>query len=266
MKKLQLLGLLFFTSIIWSQSNPFITSPAISPDGTTIAFNYQGDVWTVSKTGNNLKRLTIHEAYDTNPHWSADGKTIAFNSDRFGNADVFTIPVIGGNPERITYHSANDVITDFTKKGDIYFTTNRNFVQIEREPEVHSVGVDGGTPFRLLNALGFDATLSPNGKLIAFTRGSCRVEREAYQGPANRDIWLYNTTNDTFTQLTDFNGQDLAPQWGNNNTLYFQSARSGKYNIHKLKIDNTGNKTGAVEKISNLKEFGLFSYHLSKNG
>ncbi|HKJ07127.1 MAG TPA: S41 family peptidase, partial [Flavobacteriaceae bacterium] len=114
--------------------------------------------------------------------------------------------------------------------------------------------------------LGFDATLSPNGKLIAFTRGSCRVEREAYQGPANRDIWLYNITNDKFTQLTDFNGQDLAPQWGDNNTLYFQSARSGKYNIHKLKIDNTGNKTGAVEKISNLKEFGLFSYHLSKNG
>jgi len=251
---------------LFSQNNPLINYPAISPDGETIAFNYQGDIWTTSKNGDNLKRLTIHEAYDTNPVWSTDGKTIAFQSDRFGNNDVFTIPTSGGIPSRITYHSTNDQVTDFTSDNDIIFSTVRNFVQIEREPEIHSVNASGGTPFRLLNAVGFDATLSPNKKFIAFTRGSCRIEREAYQGPANRDIWLYDINNDKYLQLTTFNGQDLAPQWANNSTIYFQSARSGKYNIHKLTIDNNGNKQGEISQISNLKHMGLFSFNLSKNG
>lgn len=249
-----------------AQSNPLINSPALSPDGQTIAFNYQGDIWTVSRTGANLKRLTIHEAYDANPHWSPDGKTIAFQSDRFGNIDVFTMSVNGGTPKRITYHSASDRVTDFTSKGDILFSTSRNFVEVEREPEVHAVSAKGGTPFRYMNALGFDATVSPNGKFVAFTRGSCRIEREAYTGPANRNIWLYDIANDKYNQLTTFEGQDLAPQWADNSTIYFQSARSGVYNVHKLTIDASGNKFGNIEQISSLKNLGLFSFDLSTNG
>ena len=251
---------------LYSQNKPLINTPSLSPNGKTIAFNYQGDIWTASITGDNLKRLTIHEAYETNPIWNLDGKTIAFQSDRYGNTDIFTIPSTAGIPTRITYHSTNDRITDFTSDNDIIFETSRNFVQIEREPEIHSVNANGGTPFRLLNSVGFDAKLSPNKKFIAFTRGSCRIEREAYKGPANRDIWLYNITNDKFKQLTTFNGQDLAPQWADNNTIYFQSARSGKYNVHKLSIDENGTKSGVISQISSLKTMGIFSFNLSKNG
>lgn len=254
------------TSIVFSQTNPLINTPALSPDGKLIAFNYQGDIWTVDIHGENLKRLTIHEAYDANPIWSADGKTIAFQSDRFGNDDVFTISVNGGIPKRITYHSANDKATDFTADGTIYFETVREFVQLEREPEIHYVDTNGGTPFRLLNAVGFDATLSPNKKFIAFTRGSCRIEREAYKGPANRDVWVYDIKNDKYNQITTFEGQDLAPQWANNNTLYFQSALTGKYNVHKVNIDENGNKSGDISQITFLKDMGLFSFNLSKNG
>jgi len=257
---------LFFLSFTIAQNNPLINTPNLSPDGQKMAFNYQGDIWTVSINGQNLKRLTIHEAYDANPKWSADGKSIAFQSDRFGNNDVFTIDANGGIPNRITFHSASDVVTDFTSEGTILFATSRNYVQLEREPEIHSVNANGGTPFRLLNAVGFDATMSPNKKMIAFTRGSCRIEREAYQGPANRDVWIYNIAAKTFHELTNFQGQDLAPQWANDSTIYFQSARSGVYNVHKLNIDENGNKVGAIEQISSLKDLGLFSFDLSLNG
>ncbi|WP_456420408.1 S41 family peptidase [Lutibacter sp.] len=249
-----------------SQNNPLINSPSLSPDGKIMAFNYQGDIWTVSTSGENLNRLTIHNAYDTNPIWSTNGKLIAFQSNRYGNNDIFTIPSNGGTPTRITFHSADDKITDFTPENNIIFTTVRNFVQIEREPEIQSVSANGGTPFRILNALGFDAKLSPNKKFIAFTRGTCRIEREAYKGPANRDIWLYDIKNDKYNQLTTFKGQDLAPNWANNNTIYFQSARSGKYNIHKITIDNLGEKTGTISQLTFLKDMGLFSFNMSKNG
>ena len=254
------------TSIVFSQSNPLINTPALNPDGTSIAFNYQGDIWTVSNNGQNLKRLTIHEGFDENPTWSKDGKTIAFESDRYGNKDIFTIPVNGGTPKRVTFHSSNDYVTDFLSDNTIIFSTYRNFAQVEREREIHSVNANGGTPKRFLDAVGFDAVMSPNNKFIAFTRGTCRIEREAYKGAANRNIWIYNTTNDTYHQLTTFNGQDLAPKWANNSIILFQSARDGVYNIHELKIDVNGRKIGAVSKLTNLKKMGLSSFDLSSNG
>jgi len=135
MKKLiiTLAAVVFSNLNVQSQDSPLINAPSISPDGTTIAFNYQGDIWTTNTQGSSLKRLTIHEAYDTKPVWSKDGKTIAFQSDRYGNSDIFTIPFTGGKPKRLTYHSTNDQITDFTANNDIIFSTARNFVQVERE-------------------------------------------------------------------------------------------------------------------------------------
>ena len=267
MRKLAIFLLLFATTtVVFSQSNPLLNTPTLNPDGTLVAFNYQGDLWTIATNGQNLKRLTIHEGFDENPIWSKDGKTIAFESDRFGNKDVFTIPVNGGTPKRLTFHSSNDYVTDFTLDNTILFLTVRNFVQVEREGEIHSVSANGGTPKRLLDAVGFDAVMSPNNKFIAFTRGTCRIAREAYKGAANRDIWIYNTTNDTYHQATTFDGQDLSPKWANNTTLLFQSARDGVYNIHELKIDANGQKVGAISKISNLKKMGLSSFDISANG
>lgn len=246
--------------------NPLVNSPSLNADGTQIAFNFQGDIWTSDVNGQNAKRLTVHEGYDTNPLWSADGKTIAFQSNRFGNSDIFIIPSNGGLSKRITHHSTTDNLTDYTSNGDILFSTRRNFAQVEREYETHKVSGKGGTPHRFMSALGFDSKLSPNGNFIAFVKGSCRIAREAYQGAANRDLWLYDIKNDKYTQLTTFKGNDFYPQWADDNTIYFQSSRSGKYNIHKLTISNSGSKSGQIEQVSTFKNMGIFSFNLSRNG
>lgn len=263
---LTLVCALFVQTILTAQDNPLIQNPSISPDGAQIAFCYQGDIWTSSADGANLNRLTIHEAYDSNPIWNHDSSKILFSSDRFGNNDIFVVGANGGTPQRITYHSAGDVVTDVTDDGTVYISTSRNFRQLEREGEVHTVSIKGGTPFRALGALGFDARLSPNSKFIVLTKGTCRIDREAYKGPANRDIWLYDIANDTYKQLTTFDGQDFSPYWGNNETIYFQSARSGRYNIHKMNIDAVGNKTGTIEQITNFSKMGISSFHVNKSG
>jgi tricorn protease len=263
-KKLSVL-FLFFHSICFSQT-PLINAPSVSPDGKQLAFNFQGDIWTSSIDGQYLKRITIHEAYDTNPVWSHDGSAIAFESDRYGNSDIYVVSSQGGLPKRITYHSTNDYITDYTKEGSIMFSTRRDFAQVEREYEIHTVSDQGGTPSRLMSSLGFEAKLSPNGKLIAFVKGYCRITREAYLGSANRDIWLYNIAKDTYTQLTTFDGNDFNPYWGDDSTIYFQSSQSGKYNIHKLKIDTNGQRTGKIEAVTSFKDMGIFSFSVSANG
>ena len=65
--------------------------PAISPDGSTIAFSYKGDIFKVSAKGGIASILTTNSAYDFMPVWSPDGKTIAFASNRYGNFDVFAV-------------------------------------------------------------------------------------------------------------------------------------------------------------------------------
>lgn len=262
--KLHAFLFVFLSNFIFAQ-NPLIQFPSIGPDGTMIAFNYQGDIWTADITGNNPKRITVHEAYDTKPIWAPDGQAIAFQSNRYGNYDIFTIPFNGGIPKRLTYHSTTDIITDYTKDGNILFSTRRHFAQVEREPETHIVNISGGTPYRYMNALGFDAKLSPNGKYVAFVKGHCRIQREAYQGPANRDIWLYDIKNDSYMQLTNFDGNDFYPQWGDDNTIYFQSSRSGKYNVFKLKISDSGVKE-SISAVTDFKDMGIFSFQISRNG
>lgn len=59
--------------------------PRISPDGTTIAFAYQGSIWRVPREGGLMHRLTSGRGFDGEPAWSPDGREIFF-ADAFNGA------------------------------------------------------------------------------------------------------------------------------------------------------------------------------------
>ncbi len=267
MKKIIFFAVLFGLNLHYlSAQNPLVNHPALNYEGTKIAFNYQGDIWTADINGTDIKRLTIHEAYDTKPLWSKDGKSLVFQSNRYGNNDIFIIPSKGGVSKRITYHSASDLLTDYTDEGEILFNTSRNFRQVEWEPEIQTCNERGGTPSLKMNAFGYDAALSPDKKFIAFVKGPCRIQRENYYGSANKDIWLYDIENDKYQQLTTFDGNDFYPKWADNKTICYQSSKSGKYNVHQLKLSDKGQKVVADDQITSFTDMGIFSFDLSKNG
>jgi len=249
---LMLLNLIIVISA-GAQEAEIIRRPVFNPSGNKIAFSWQGDIWTVPAEGGRAIRLTIHEAYESNPVWSPDGKMIAFTGNRFGNRDIFRITAQGSNVKRLTFHSAEDYLYDWTVNDRLLFSTSRNFRQVEWDHEIHTVSANGGTPYRLLDAVGEMPVMSPDGKYIAFVRGACRVAREKYKGAANKDIWLYDIEKDEYKQITTYNGQDYLPKWKDNETIGFISARNGKYNIFSVNISDTSLK----KQITGFKDFGV---------
>src|SRR5687768_8552179 len=231
---------MYFNSIL-AQEKLLLRHPAINNNGTIIAFSYQGDIWTVPSSGGRPSRLTIHEAYESNPVFSPDGKSIAFSGSRYGNNDIYTIPVEGGTPKRLTYHSSQDNISSWSGEGRIIFTTNREFRQVEGQPEMYAIAPSGGTEQRITNVLGFEPVTSPNGRFIAFVRGQSNpVFREDYKGAANREIWIHDTKNKSYNKLPLFETNDVMPEWSGDNSLYFLSSISGAYNLYKISIDENG--------------------------
>ncbi len=239
--------------------------PSINPDGTMISFSYQGDIWTAGLEGGGARRITIHEAYEGVPCWSPDGSEIAFSSNRFGNHDVFTIPAGGGSVKRLTWRSCHDVVTDWNSSSGILFFTGRDFRQVEWDREIHSVDPGGGTPVRFLDDFGSEAATSPGGRYTAFVRGACRIEREAYTGPANKQIWIYDSKEDRYFEATTSKAQDYHPKWYDANTLYYLSSEPGKYNVFSLTIDEKGNVSAPVQ-VTYFEEDGIRSFDVSSEG
>ena len=245
---------------------PFLRHPAVSPDGQQVAFSFQGDVWTVPSAGGRAVRLTVHEAYEGHPRWSPDGRQIAFSSDRHGNDDVYVMSADGSTPTRLTYHSTGDDVSQITADGDVLFTTSRTYAQVEREPEVYHVPASGGMPDRRLDALGFSPQQSPDGRFLVMERGSNRTTRSDYQGPANRDLWIYDIENDTYRRITTYDGNDYGARWAGDRTLYFISDRDGTRNLYRLALSADGSPDGPPEALTNYTSDGVRTMSTSADG
>ncbi|MEW6702430.1 MAG: S41 family peptidase [Bacteroidota bacterium] len=261
---------LFFFTILNAQNNSYLLRfPSLNNDGSKIAFSFQGDIWTVSSAGGRAVRLTIHEAYESNPKFSSDGKQIAFSGARYGNNDIFVIPSEGGTPKRLTYHSGADNISSWTKDGRILFGTSREFNQIERPQEIYSISSQGGTEYRFMDVVGFDPIMSPDGRFVAFVRGDINpIFREEYRGSSNRDVWLYDVKNKKYSKLSEFDTNDIFPQWSDSRTIYFLSSNSGRYNLYRVTINEDGKPTSQPEQLTNFqgKDHSIRYFGISGDG
>ncbi|MDX2437555.1 MAG: peptidase S41, partial [Acidobacteriota bacterium] len=235
------IAIIFAVSIILSTAAsaveaPLPRHPAPSPDGSQIAFAWQGDLWLVPAAGGDARRLTAHPAFERYPVWSRDGKFLAFASSRHGNLDVFVMPVDGSAaPVRLTYASTSDEPDDFTPDGKaVLFTSNRR-ESVKWGSQLWTVPVDGGTPALAQDAFGEAASYSPDGEALIFVRGQTKWTRRGYRGSASRDIWLRTDSGD-YAKLTDFDGTDDRPTWLDASTIIFLSSRDGRKNVFRLDV------------------------------
>ncbi|MBS1678441.1 MAG: PD40 domain-containing protein [Actinobacteria bacterium] len=84
--------------------NPADSEPSFSPDGRTIAFAREGDVYTVRPDGSGERRLTNGSAIDSRPQVSPNGQIVLFErrSAEGRPANLYTVRVGGGPATDLT--------------------------------------------------------------------------------------------------------------------------------------------------------------------
>lgn len=230
-----------------AQESPlWMRNCAISPDGTTIAFTYKGDIYTVPVSGGRAMQLTSHPAYDTAPVWSPDSKKIAFASDRMGSLDVFIVSREGGVPQRLTTHSGSETPIAFKDNGHVLFAAA---IQPSAEDmqfpsgtfnQVYEVSVEGGRP-RMFSSMPMEhISIRKDGKqwLYQDKKGYEDPWRKHHKSSIARDVWMYTPgTPGSYAKLTAFRGEDRDPVWApDGESFYYLSEENGTFNVFKRRL------------------------------
>jgi len=226
--------------------------PAISPDGRSVVFSFQGDLWSVASDGGEAHRLTAHEAYDAHPVFSPDGRTIAFSSNRYGDSDVFIMPATGGAPTRLTFADTGERPCAFSSDGkDVLFASRRPFV-FPGDTQVWRVPVGGGTPFRLMET--FADEITPAGdRGYVFAQGRVANGRLHYRGSYQRELWRWIPGSEP-ARLTDNRGYDTDPMVSTDGRIYWIGDMDNSKTANVWVMDADG---GGQTQVTKFKEDGV---------
>jgi len=240
--------LLPFASGAQQQENlHFITHPCLSPDGSTVVFTYENDLWQADTGQGKAYRLTAMEGIESHSCFSPDGKWIAFSSTQNGNADIYVMPVAGGDIQQLTWHDADDHPESWSwDSQSIYFTSQRY-----NQFTTFRIAHQGGTPVRLFTNY-FNTphhmVEHPDEGSLYFTESweSYRFpQRKKYRGAHNPDIKSYNPTTGEYREHTTYEGKDMWPTIDRSGNLYFVSDQwNGEYNLYTIRDQKKKRLTG----------------------
>lgn len=251
----------FFIPGLGAMEAPLPRHPTPSPDGSLIAFDWQGDVWIISSQGGRPTRMTANPAHDQGPVWSRDSHWLAFASNRFGSFDVFVMPSDGSAaPRRLSFADRQDFPVDFNPDGrHILFNSGRGN-SVRWMPALWSVPVNGGTPALAQDALGEQGRYSPSGDALLFVRGATKWTRHGYRGTASRTPWLRDPEGD-YHQLSDFDGDEDHPGWIDDHSIILLSSRSERKNVFRMNLIS-----GEVQQLTHHEGSDVRSPAISADG
>lgn len=236
-------ALLSSTSLLAQNNNYFLSQPCLTPDGQTVVFCYEGDVWKAGITDGQAVRLTAMKGNETNPKVSPDGKWIAFTGRQFGNPDVYVMPVSGGEVRRLTWYSGSDDVSSWSwDSKTIYFTSDR-YSRLSS----YKVGIDGGTATPVFGRHFFlnDHNIyeDPKSHALFFNdtwESASQVHRKRYKGPYNPDIQSYDPTTQKYVRYTAWAGKDFGATLDKDGNIYFMSdSTNGEYNLYTFHDGHT---------------------------
>ena len=229
-----------------------------------IVFSHAGDLWLVSSSGGEARRITTDPGLELFPKFSPDGKWIAFTGQYDGNFNVYVMPAEGGDPKQLTFEPDptpvpermgpnNEVITWLPDSQHILFLSRRDTFH-DWFGRLFTVSVDGGLPVRLPIDKGGLTSFSPDGTKIAYNRIFRNFRTwKRYTGGMAQDIAIYDFKNNTYERITDYPGTDTYPMW-HDDTIYFGSDRGPE---HRINLYSYGLKNRQIKQLTAFKDYDV---------
>ena len=236
------------------ESRVYLRQPAISSDGTRVAFVHAGDLYEVSADGGEARLLTMHEAVDQRPRYGPKGRWLAFTSERSGGGDVYALDLESGELRRLTHHHGHDQVEDFDPSGSkVYFSSARS--DLGGNTDLFAVSLDGGTPVLVSGdryRSEYNASVSPDGDAIAFNVGD-RTRQWWRNGPREDDgteVWTQRLGEDlAYERVTRHAGKDSWPLWAPEGRGFYYVSDG-----HSRGVENLRHRTADGE-LSDLTTF-----------
>lgn len=183
------------------------TTPAVSPDGSRIAFamgNSESnlDIWLVNIDGSNFIQLTSDAAYEDHPAWSPDGTKIVFR--RANPAPVTSLFVMnsdGTNVQQLSAPGFTDADPTWSPDGSrIAFDR-----LVDGIPHIAVMNADGSNVKVLTSGSAYDETpaWSADATKIAFGRAP-----QVASG-----IWIMNADGTNQVRVSPLGVYDIDPAW-----------------------------------------------------
>ncbi len=170
----------------------------VSPDGSTIVFDYLGDIYLLPLQGGTARNISPGFHWDMQPRFSPDGALIAFTSDRDGGDNIWVMDADGQNPRQIskeTFRLTNN--PSWSKDGRYlaarkHFTTQRSL----GAGEIWLYHVDGGSGVPLVERPGpkfqkelGEPTFTPDGKHLYYSQNVTPGNPFIYAQDTNREVF-----------------------------------------------------------------------------
>ena len=254
---------------LFAQENPlWLRKSAISPDGNTIAFAYQGDIFTVPAKGGEARQITANAAYDSDPLWTPDGKQIIFSSVRELSKDIWVVPATGGPAKRLTTYPGAETPLAVSEDGLVYFQANIQadpaYDGFPGDPQVYTVSLKNGKISLVSSVTMANLAVNANGVIIYEDyKGYEDPLRKHHTSSVTRDIWKYLPKKNQYQKLTSFEGEDRNPVFTKDGReFYYLSEKSGNLNVWHAVL----NAPEATDQVTDLPTHPVRNLSISQTG
>jgi tricorn protease len=230
-----------------AQDSLWLREPAISPDGSRIAFRFEGQIWIAPTVGGDALALTPAGFHSASPVWSPSGDAIAFAADRFGPMNIFVAPVAGGEARRLTWYALDEKPSSFTPDGKAVLFSSRRLgdatqtfaipSRFEQGNQLYEVPVAGGRDQLVLPNAAFNARWDAEKRRLLYTDASIEQPfRQRQTSSAARQVWLYDAASGRHERLTGDAYESRDAVWSTSGDIYYLSEASGSLNVWRLSL------------------------------